>query len=92
MLNSWVLNFLKSDSGKLLRTAILLYSHVGVTWYMRHDHVIATNNFVRVRPFFKLFRHKSPLVELDELNRIIPEFLKLDNWKLLLAGVLCLAT
>ena len=42
------------------------------------------------RPFFKILRHNPLLVELDELNWMVPEFSKLDNGKLLLAGVLCL--
>ena len=39
-------------------------------------------------PFLKkVWGHNPLLVELDELNQMVPEFLKLDNGKLLLAGV-----
>ena len=34
-LSSGVPSFLKSDNGKLLRIAIYLFSHVGVTWVSR---------------------------------------------------------
>ena len=42
--------------------------------------------------FSKILRHNPLLVELDKLNRMVPEFSKLDKGKLLLAGVLCLVT
>ena len=42
--------------------------------------------------FSKFLGHNPLLVDLDELNWMVPEFSKLDIGKLLLAGVLCLVT
>ena len=42
--------------------------------------------------FSKFLGHNPLLVDLDDLNWMVPEFSKLDIGKLLLAGVLCLVT
>ena len=42
--------------------------------------------------FSKFLGHNPLLVKLDELNRMVPDFFKLDNGKLLLVDVLCLVT
>ena len=54
---------------------------------------IKNDGVIRVCPFFKIFFGHNPLlVDLDELNWMVPEFSKLDIGKLLLAGVLYLVT
>ena len=45
------------------------------------------NIILRYNIFSKILGHSRLLVELDELNRIVPEFLELGNGNLLLAAL-----
>ena len=60
-LSSGVPSFVKSDHGKLLRIAILcLFSHVGVSWYMRHGLVITTRDLARGDSMRNFIRELCP--------------------------------
>ena len=58
-LSSGVPSFLKYDHGKLLRIAIF-FSHVGVSWYMRHGLVITTRDCARGDSMRNFIRELCP--------------------------------
>ena len=78
-LSSGVPSFLKSDHGKLLRIAIFLFSHVGVSWYMRHGLLITTRDCARGDSMRNFIRELCPAVFYTYRGYGEPMFLVTDR-------------
>ena len=95
----YIVHVIHDNSFHVLRVQYILYRALdSLPWTILYKRLEQLNQIIRegsigrVHPFFKFLRHNPLLVELDELNWMVPEFSKLNNGKLLLAGVLCLVT